>query len=101
MQSETGAEFHQLPTLKKFFVAWTDKPVFKRAIKVASVVGTILTAINQGDAIIAGQMPVIWKVILTYCVPYCVASYSAAAMRVEQSKKWLAAQAEKQAAEAA
>ncbi len=41
------------------------------------VVGTILTAINQGDFILAGQMPDPVKVGLTYMVPYCVATYGA------------------------
>lgn len=54
-----------------------DTPVLKRSLGVSAVVGTILTAINQGDTILAGQMPVIWKVILTYIVPFCVATYGA------------------------
>ncbi len=52
-------------------------PVAKRSLGVAIVVGTILTAINQGDVILSGQMPVIWKVLLTYLVPYLVATYGA------------------------
>jgi len=49
----------------------------KAAVKAALVVGTLLTAINQGDLILAGELPVLWKVGLTYCVPYCVASWGA------------------------
>jgi len=41
------------------------------------VVGTILTAINHGDFILAGQMPDPVKVGLTYLVPYFVATYGA------------------------
>ncbi|HEX9836271.1 MAG TPA: nitrate/nitrite transporter NrtS [Alphaproteobacteria bacterium] len=48
-----------------------------RAFKTALVVGTILVAINQGDVILAGALPVLWKVCLTYCVPYCVATWGA------------------------
>jgi hypothetical protein len=48
-----------------------------RAFKTALVVGTILVAINQGDAIVAGTWPVMWKLCLTYCVPYCVATWGA------------------------
>jgi hypothetical protein len=33
--------------------------------------------INQGDVILSGQMPVIWKIALTYLVPYLVATYGA------------------------
>lgn len=49
----------------------------RQALRVCLVVGTVLVAINQGDAILAGQPPVIWKMCLTYCVPYCVATWGA------------------------
>jgi hypothetical protein len=48
-----------------------------RALRTALVVGTILVFINQGDAILAGALPVMWKACLTYCVPYCVATWGA------------------------
>ena len=49
----------------------------RTALKVALVVGTILVLINQGDVILAGAMPNLAKAGLTYCVPYCVATYGA------------------------
>ena len=49
----------------------------KKAILTALVVGTILTAINHGDVILSGSVPPPWKVILTYCVPYCVTTWGA------------------------
>ncbi len=58
-----------------------------RAIKVALVVGTCLTVINQGDALLAGaSAPELWwKIPLTYCVPFVVSLYSAlSAMRTAQ-----------------
>lgn len=57
--------------------AWrTD--VRSRAFKVAAVVGTILVGINQGDAILTATVQVTqWvQIALTYCVPYCVSTYS-------------------------
>ena len=54
-----------------------DGPVLKRSVGVSIVVGTIWVAINQGDTILAGESPVIWKTILTYIVPFCVATYGA------------------------
>jgi len=46
----------------------------RRSIGVAVVVGTILNLINQGDALF-GAMPVnLTKIVLTYAVPYCVAT---------------------------
>ncbi len=47
------------------------------ALIMGLIVGTILTAINQGDFILAGQTPDLLKVGLTYLVPYCVATYGA------------------------
>ncbi|MFP6771371.1 MAG: nitrate/nitrite transporter NrtS [Alphaproteobacteria bacterium] len=49
----------------------------KKAFLTALVVGTILTAINHGDVILAGGMPPLLKVVLTYCVPYCVTTWGA------------------------
>ncbi len=49
----------------------------KKAIFTALVVGTLLTAINHGDVILSGLAPPPWKVILTYCVPYCVTTWGA------------------------
>lgn len=44
-----------------------------------AVVGTALTALNQGDAILLGQFSgaLAWKIPLTYCVPFLVATYGA------------------------
>jgi hypothetical protein len=47
------------------------------ALVTALIVGTVLTAINQGDQIIEGAWPPPWKVLLTYCVPYCVTTWGA------------------------
>ena len=49
----------------------------KKAIGTALLVGTLLTAINHGDVILRGEAPAVWKVILTYCVPYCVTTWGA------------------------
>jgi len=51
--------------------------ILKRSLMVALVVGTILNAINQGPEIVSGQPIVLWKLLMTYCVPFCVASYGA------------------------
>ena len=53
------------------------KDIIVRSIWIAVIVGTILNLINQGDRIFgAGDVNVL-KCILTYMVPYCVATYSA------------------------
>ena len=47
----------------------------RRSAMVAVIVGSILVAINQGDAIWAGSGVNWWKLALTYIVPFFVASY--------------------------
>lgn len=47
----------------------------RRSFSVAAIIGTILNGINQGDALLAGQPLVVWKLVLTYFVPFAVASY--------------------------
>lgn len=49
----------------------------RKAFFTALVVGTILSAINHADAIVVGQWPPVWKILLTYCVPYCVTTWGA------------------------
>ncbi|MBI1211626.1 MAG: hypothetical protein GC190_09200 [Alphaproteobacteria bacterium] len=49
-----------------------------RAMMVALVVGTVLNLINQGDALVQGAPLNIAKLVLTYLVPFCVATYGAA-----------------------
>ena len=54
------------------------RDIVMRSLKVGFVVGTILVAINQGDAILSGQIGVVQavKILMTYCVPYCVSTYA-------------------------
>ena len=58
-------------------------PVMRNSLMVGAVVGTILNMINQGEYI-TGDGPIDWfKLGLTYCVPFCVATYGAfAASRI-------------------
>jgi hypothetical protein len=46
---------------------------------IALVVGTLLTAINQGDVLLALRWPpaLFWKLPLTYAVPFVVATLGA------------------------
>ena len=55
------------------------QPMVRRSLIIALIVGTILTAINQGNLIVQGDFPLdlAWKVPLTYCVPYLVATTGA------------------------
>lgn len=55
----------------------TADGALKRSLLTALVVGTILSAINQGDVILADEPPQLVKIGLNYLVPYCVATYGA------------------------
>ena len=47
----------------------------RRSLVVALIIGTVLNAINQGPEIVSGNWPIWWKLVLTYFVPFAVASY--------------------------
>ncbi len=51
----------------------------RRSLAIAFVVGTLLTAINQGNVILRddASLALAWKIPLTYAVPYCVATAGA------------------------
>lgn len=53
--------------------------VWQRSLRASVVVGTILTALNHGDAILQGHYSAAWwwKIPLTYVVPFVVATYGA------------------------
>ena len=59
--------------------ALRHRPMVRRSLIVAVVVGSILTLLNQGDILFAGSWngTLYWKIPLTYCVPFCVATYGA------------------------
>ena len=50
-----------------------------RSVVISLLIGTVLTAINQGNLILRGDLPMAlaWKIPLTYAVPYCVATAAA------------------------
>lgn len=54
-------------------------PMLSRSALIAMIVGTVLTAINQGDLLFTGHVTValLWKVPLTYAVPFAVATLGA------------------------
>lgn len=52
-------------------------PVAKRSLVIMVVVGSVLNFINQGDALWSGGIINWWKLLLTFCVPFCVATYGA------------------------
>ena len=55
----------------------------KRSFAVALVVGTILNLINQGDALFGTARPNYTKLILTFAIPYAVATYGAVSSQLQ------------------
>jgi hypothetical protein len=57
----------------------------RRSFIVALIVGAILNLINQGDTVFSGQLN--WtKLVLTFAVPYCVATYGAVSFQLSRSQ---------------
>lgn len=58
--------------------------VLRTALKVALVVGTILALINHGPALLSLSLTSsnLLQILLTYLVPYCVSTHSAARLIV-------------------
>ena len=62
--------------------------VVGRGLKVTLIVGTILTAINQGDLIADNTITpgTLTKIFLNYFVPYCVSIYNDVDVLVKQQR---------------
>ena len=51
--------------------------IARRSFATMLLVGSALNFINQGDAFWSGAAVNWWKLVLTYCVPFCVATFGA------------------------
>lgn len=68
----------------------TSPSIVRRASAVAVVVGTVLVAINHGDAILRGDFSLgrAVRVVLTVLIPYCVSTYSSVgAIRAQRCRE--------------
>ncbi len=78
--------------MKRFLAIATERGTVATSTRVALFVGSILALINYGDRILlrSDMHTLDWiKLAVTYCVPYCVATYGAAryAMRHARDKR--------------
>ena len=75
----SASEAAPLPITKCLRCALLHRPMLRRSLAAAVVVGTVLTALNQGDNLLSGRWDaaLYWKIPLTYCVPFIVATYGA------------------------
>jgi len=75
--------------MKTFLTVATERITIITSLKVSFFVGSILALINYGDRIfLRRDMYVMdWvKIAITYCVPYCVATYGAARYAIRKDK---------------
>jgi hypothetical protein len=68
--------------LSQVFRYCVSDGVPRRSLIVALIVGATLNLINQGDALFGRGHLNLTKIILTFVVPYCVATYGAVSFRV-------------------
>ena len=52
-------------------------PIARRSLATMLIVGSILNLINQGDILLRADPINWWKIVITYCVPFCVATFGA------------------------
>ncbi|MCY3752258.1 MAG: nitrate/nitrite transporter NrtS [Gammaproteobacteria bacterium] len=64
--------------MKRWLSIAARRDVVISSLKVCVVVGTVLVLINYFDRILVGTLSDIdyFKILLTYCVPYCVSTYA-------------------------
>ena len=74
---------------KETWLTLAIKPsIAKRSLIVMLVVGSMLILINYGDVLASGslqELPVL-KIVLTYLVPFSVATFSSIAARLDNQK---------------
>jgi hypothetical protein len=72
--------------MRKLWHYWFQQRTILRAVKVAAIVGPVLTLINQYDVLLNGDYSprVLGKIVLTFLVPYCVSSFSSARTEIER-----------------
>jgi hypothetical protein len=71
---------------KQYWVYCVSGGVPRRSLIVSVIVGSILNLINQGDALFGGEPVNIAKIVLTYIVPYVVATYGAVSYQINLAK---------------
>jgi len=76
---------HMFSTFRRFGRHALSDGIPKRSLYVAIAVGTVLNLINQGDALFGASPVNCTKIVLTYFVPYAVATYGAVSYRLSHS----------------
>ena len=72
------------------FIKTAGEPtILKRSLKVSMIVGTILMFINHGDKLLYSSIDatLIIKILMTYCVPFCVSTQASVSATLQSRKK--------------
>jgi len=71
-----GAPPEKWNTTREAARIWFARTTLRRTLKIAAIVGTLLSLINQGSVIIGGHATLAtWvRVGMNYVVPFCVSS---------------------------
>lgn len=71
--------------MKQWLILASHPATVRRALWTAVVVGSVLVAINHGDALYRGELGLIRvaKIVLTVAVPYIVSTVSSVSTRRE------------------
>ena len=74
--------------MKQWLSVAARPQVYRRSRKVALLVGTILVGINYFDRIADGQLVSLdyLKMLMTYCVPFCVSTHASVSAILEQER---------------
>lgn len=72
--------------MKAFWVTFFQLHIVKNVLKISSVVGTLLNIVNQESDVVPGLDIPCSQAVLNYCIPYFVASYSAAKNENDRNK---------------
>ena len=78
--AQEAARSGRTVSLRRFVYHWFRRETVVRAVKVAAIVGPILTVINQYDVLLSLDLSLrlLSKIGLTFLVPYSVSSFSSA-----------------------
>jgi hypothetical protein len=67
--------------LSRIWACSVSNGIPRRSLVIALVLGTLLTFVNQGDALTAGRNVDLMEIVLTYAILYGVAMYGAVSYR--------------------
>ena len=75
--------------MKQHLRLFMQPSIVKRGLVFSVVVGSILVTINHGDTILSGEITSthLFKIVLTYSVPYCVSTLSSVQATVAKKEE--------------